>query len=94
MQLRFVKMVHFTRLINAAGRLREFNFRQFNKDNPEKSGFSVDVVDDRGERIMFQMSRQENTWRIPGGKLPSWIVSKEQVLSEAIEEEEIRNKRE
>lgn len=88
-----MKMIHFTRLINAAGRLREFNFRQFNKDNPENSGFSVDVVDDRGERIMFHMSRQENTWRIPGGKLPSWIISKEQALGEAIEEEEGKSKK-
>ncbi len=86
MEIRFVKMIQFTRLISAAGRLREFNFRQFNKDNPASSGFSVDVVDDRGERIMFSMAREEKGWKIPGRKIPDWILSKEKMLGETIEE--------
>ena len=36
----FVKAVTFTRLIKAGGRLREFNFRKFKKEDQEL--FSVD----------------------------------------------------
>ena len=82
-----MKMLHFTRLIHAAGRLREFNFRKINRENPASSGFTVDVVDDRGERIMFLMAKQDKGWRIPGGRLPAWILNHENQLGEAIEEE-------
>jgi len=83
MEIRFVKMVHFTRLIKSAGRLREFNFRQFQKS--DGVAFSVDVVDDRGERIMFSMARKEDNWKLPNEKLPEWIRREEKVLGEAIE---------
>jgi len=85
MEVRFIKNVHFTRLINAAGRLREFNFRQFR--NNKESGISVDVVDDRGERIMFKMTKVEDLWKLPQQKLPEWIIAKENILREVIEEE-------
>ena len=47
MILEFTKNIHFTRLIKAAGRLREFNFRKL----PDHL-FHVDVSDERGNRII------------------------------------------
>ena len=51
MQVHFTKVVHFTRLIKAGGRLREFNFRKHKQQ--EDDVFSVDTGDDRGNRILF-----------------------------------------
>jgi len=53
MHINFSKIVHFTRLIKAGGRLREFNFRKVNVDGEEV--FNADTVDDRGNRILFRM---------------------------------------
>ncbi|MBI1342563.1 MAG: hypothetical protein GC171_06500 [Terrimonas sp.] len=85
MEIYFKKNIHFTRLMSAAGRLREFNFRQFK--NHDETGFSIDVVDDRGERIMFRMLKVEDKWKIPVQKLPEWIIKKENVFHQVIEEE-------
>src|SRR6185436_21197023 len=68
----FVKAVTFTRLIKAGGRLREFNFRKFKKEDQEL--FSVDTVDDRGDRILFRMQRSGNNhWSITQMEPPTWI---------------------
>ena len=85
MEIRFIKNVHFTKLLKVAGRLREFNFRQFR--NNKETGFSVDVVDDRGERIMFRMLKEQDQWKIPVQKLPEWITAKEATFRQLIEEE-------
>ena len=87
MQVHFTKVVHFTRLIKAGGRLREFNFRkhkQFDEDI-----FSVDTVDDRGNRILFHMRNRDNSpWTIdPDQPLPAWIVENEEQLREQIGDE-------
>ena len=82
----FVKAVTFTRLIKAGGRLREFNFRKFKKEDQEL--FSVDTVDDRGDRILFRMQRSGNNhWSITQMEPPTWIRENEGVLDEAIETE-------
>ena len=57
MQLQFIKNIQFTKLVKAEGRLREFNFRKQNK--LEDSVFTVDVSDDRGNRIIFSMKRRQ-----------------------------------
>lgn len=85
MQIKFIRNIQFTRLIKAEGRLREFNFRKMNLLN--ETLFSVDVVDDRGNRIMFRMSRNDNGWQIQSQPLPTWVVQQERQLSELIEEE-------
>lgn len=88
MQILFTKVVHFTRLIKAGGRLREFNIRKMKlMDNDV---FSVDTVDDRGNRIIFRMQKEGNgQWTIvPLDQiLPAWINEVENKLREHIDNE-------
>jgi hypothetical protein len=86
MQVQFVKNIQFTRLIKADGRLREFNFRKYRGEEGELL-FSVDVVDDRGNRIIFRMKKEDTSWKILPGQLPGWVVSNEANFNELIEEE-------
>jgi hypothetical protein len=88
MPIRFVRMVQFTRLVKAEGRLREFNFRKIK--NPDQECFHVNVCNERGERIFFSMQKNESNWRIIPDELPEWISKTETYLNEAIEEE-LRN---
>ncbi|MEI9947291.1 MAG: hypothetical protein WDN26_24150 [Chitinophagaceae bacterium] len=81
----FSKMVHFTRLIKAGGRLREFNFRKMKRN--EEFIFSVDTVDDRGNRILFFMNQTNATWAIIPQPLPSWITENEETLRDEIQSE-------
>ena len=84
MQIHFTKVVHFTRLIKAGGRLREFNFRKMRQ--LEEDIFSVDTVDDRGNRILFYMSKADNgAWTIMQKQpLPTWVIDNEDKLREEI----------
>lgn len=84
----FVRMVQFTSLVKAEGRLREFNFRKLVR--PDGDIFNVNVCNERGDRIFFSMQKKENDWKIIPDKLPSWIVQSEKSLNEAIETE-LRN---
>lgn len=88
MYMRFVKMIQFTLLVKAEGRLREFNFRKLK--NPDEEIFSVNVCNERGDRIVFNMQRKENDWRIMSSQIPGWILQSEKGLSEAIGDE-LRN---
>ena len=82
----FIKAITFTRVIKAGGRLREFNFRKFKKEDQDL--FSVDTVDNRGDRILFRMQRIDNThWGITQTDPPTWIRENESLLDEAIETE-------
>lgn len=85
MEIKFIRAIQFTRLVKAGGRLREFNFRKLNGGDTER--FSINVVDDRGERILFQMIKQENGWKLPAQQLPVWIEQNEKQLHQLIEEE-------
>ena len=85
MQIKFIRNIQFTRLLKAAGRLREFNFRKQN--GLQEGRFTVDVVDDRGNRILFYMQNEENGWKIVSQQLPDWIWKNEENLSMLIEEE-------
>ena len=86
MQIHFTKVVHFTRLIKAGGRLREFNFRKLGGIN--EGIFTVDVSDDRGNRILFRMKKDDdNNWKIIPQPLPEWIQDKESSFHELIQEE-------
>ena len=88
MYMRFVKMIQFTRLVKAEGRLREFNFRKIK--SPDEEVFSVNVCNERGDRIVFTMQKQENDWRITPCQLPQWILQNENSLNDAIGDE-LRN---
>jgi hypothetical protein len=89
MQIRFIKNIQFTKVIKAEGRMREFNFRKPN--GREQALCTVDVSDDRGQRIIFNMQKDEgSTWKIVPQQLPPWVSQLETKLSELIEEE-LRN---
>jgi hypothetical protein len=87
MQIHFTKAIHFTRLIKAGGRLREFNFRKLR--GVELETFTVDTVDDRGNRILLRMQKDDGNshWTILKQMLPAWIPENEDKLVEAIEDE-------
>jgi hypothetical protein len=86
MNFTFLKNIHFTKLIKTGDRLREFNFRML--PGTSNNLFHVDVPDDRGNRIMFKMQKQEsNQWRLVDQSLPGWITDNEQRLNDQIEEE-------
>ena len=88
MPIQFVKNVQFSKLIKTEGRLREFNFRKTGVGSEEKC--SVDTVDDRGNRIIFAMVRENGAWKLGSALLPKWIGQYEEQLNEAIEDEMTR----
>ncbi len=85
MQVKFTPNIQFTSLVKANGRQREFNFRKHNGIQEEV--FTVDVSDDRGNRIIFQMHKEDKAWKIIPQALPPWIPEVESKLNSLIEEE-------
>jgi hypothetical protein len=86
MKIEFIKNIQFTKLVKAEGRLREFNFRKIN--GIKEGMFTVDVSEDRGNRIIFSMLKENNGWKIVGNDpIPDWIKNNESIFSELIEEE-------
>ncbi|HEX2609192.1 MAG TPA: hypothetical protein VHK91_17545 [Flavisolibacter sp.] len=74
---------YFSKVIKAGERQREFNFRQLTAGSEIK--YHVDVPDDKGNRIIFQMYKDvEGRWKTSAQVLPLWIHNAETVLSEAI----------
>jgi hypothetical protein len=47
----------------------------------------VDVTDDRSNRILFQMQKNNESWKIQPQLLPDWILKNENKLHEVIEDE-------
>ena len=85
MKLKFEKNIQFTKTIKADNRLREFNFRKLG--GIQEGVFTIDVVDDRGNRIMFKMQKDDKGWKIANQALPDWIIKSEKTFHELIEEE-------
>lgn len=86
MKIQFIKNIQFTKLVKADNRLREFNFRKIN--SKQDGLFTVDVSDDRGNRIIFNMEKVDAHWHIvTGTTLPDWISKNEAIFEELIEEE-------
>jgi hypothetical protein len=86
MKIQFVKNIQFTKLVKAEGRLREFNFRKVN-GIPE-GRFTVDVSDDRGNRIIFNMVKENTGWKILTNEpIAEWVLKNEEIFSDLIEEE-------
>ena len=76
--------IHFSKIIKAGDRNREFNFtRQYKEGNR----YNVNVPDERGNRIFFSMQQDGGGWKIAMDLLPQWIIGAEEELSRAIEEE-------
>lgn len=86
MKLQLNKNVQFTKLIKAEGRLREFNFRK-HLDARHENICSINVADDRGNRIIFEMQKQGTGWKIQPTQLPVWILDKEINFQQYIEDE-------
>ena len=77
---------HFTKLIKAGNKLREFNFRKL--ASATHNLYHVDISDDRGNRIIFKVQKEDNgQWKIINQELPPWIFEAEPSLHSAIEEE-------
>lgn len=87
MKLQFYKNIQFTKLIKVDGRLREFNFRKHG-DVLQKHVCSINVADDRGNRIIFEMQKQDTGWKIKQQQLPVWILDNENNFQQLIEEEQ------
>ena len=76
---------YFSKVIKAGNKLRQFNFRQTN--NSDSSRYTVDVPDDKGNRIIFSLYKNaEGSWKIAAQLMPLWVHESEQSLAEAIEE--------
>ena len=91
MELKYVRNIQFTRLIKVDGQLKEFNFR---KSNGKQEGlFTVDVIDAKGKRIIFNMEMTDTVWKITTDQkisteqLPDWVLANEPAYHEIIEEE-------
>lgn len=85
MELKFIKNIQFTKLIKVDGKLKEFNFR---KPNGKQEGlFTIDVIDERGNRIIFNMEKIDQHWKIITKEIPSWVLSSENNFHDLIEEE-------
>lgn len=75
---------YFSKIIKADNKNREFNFRQLNNGSDVR--YSVDVPDEKGNRITFSMYRTvDGNWRTSAQKLPIWIHNAETDLGQAIE---------
>jgi hypothetical protein len=76
---------YFSKVIKAGERQREFNFRQASRN--DETRYSVDVPDDKGNRVMFSMFKnEEGQWKADAQSLPVWIHDAEPALDNAIEE--------
>ena len=76
--------IHFSKIIKAGDRNREFNFTRTHRDGTR---YNVNVPDERGNRIFFSMQHEGSGWRIAMDLLPQWVLNSEEELSKAIEEE-------
>lgn len=84
MSTSFNKIIHFSRLVKTSGRVREFNFRKNN--NAGDYVFDVDTVDDRGNRILFRLAKQDTEWHLSSQHdLPDWITNNVEQLGQELE---------
>lgn len=78
--------IHFSRIIKAGDKQREFNFTRFQSETDYR--YHVDVTDDSGKRLTFSMYRNaDGAWKTTAQSLPIWIHNAEDILGNVIEEE-------
>lgn len=76
---------YFSKVIKAGDRMREFNFRRASIN--DDSRYTVDVPDDKGNRIIFSIYKNaHDAWKIAAQLMPIWVHNAEADLSEAINE--------
>lgn len=75
---------YFSKIIKAGDKLREFNFRQTSLNDDTR--YSVDVPDDKGNRIMFSLYKNaDREWKVSAQLVPMWVQDTEEELAKAIE---------
>jgi hypothetical protein len=80
---------YFSKVIKAGDRLREFNFRQASISDDTR--YTVDVPDDKGNRIMFSIYKNADAeWKIAAHLMPMWVHDAEPDLALAIEENNVQ----
>ena len=79
MPLLFTPNIVFTSFIKIEGRVHEFNFRKKNE-----AVFEADSTDDRGNRVIFELSRESENWTITSPNLPAWVRHNEDLVIDAI----------
>ena len=72
--------IAFTLLIKINGRQREFNFRKRSDSN-----YDTDTNDELGNRYIFRMEKTNDSWKINGKSLPTWLTDSEPIINEALE---------
>lgn len=85
MRIEFSKIIQFSLLIKTGDRVREFNFRKLK--SPDEEQLTVNVCDDRGDRVFFLMQKNEGNWRITSNNPPLWVTQNENKIRQAVEEE-------
>jgi hypothetical protein len=81
----FSKVVQFSLLVKAGNSIKEFNFKKLKNQSEEL--LDVNVCDERGERIFFNMKKRETNWKIVSNHIPSWVSQNEINLRNAVERE-------
>ncbi|MEO8770312.1 MAG: hypothetical protein ABI402_09520 [Ferruginibacter sp.] len=81
----FLKNIQFSHLIKIDAHLKEFNFRKSN--GSLETIFTVDTLDAKNNRIIFNMYDTGSEWKIKQRELPSWIMDNEMQLNESIRRE-------
>src|SRR5436190_11351524 len=79
MPLLFTPNIVFTSFIKIEGRVHEFNFRKKNE-----AVFEADSTDDRGNRVIFELSKASENWTITSPNLPAWVRHNEDLVIDAI----------
>lgn len=76
--------IAFSKIIKINGRLWEFNFRKY---PAAADNFHVDVTDEKGRRLFFNLQKTEGgSWSTPSAELPEWVRQSETLLGSVIEE--------
>jgi hypothetical protein len=76
--------IHFTNLIKAGGRLREFNFRKSQGKN--NAMFTIDVANEKGERFYVFYRLKDSHWVLENNELVPWIEEILPQIEKTIEE--------
>jgi hypothetical protein len=69
----------FTLLIQANGRLCEFNFRQRSADL-----FNGNTSDERGDRHYFDVVQENGSWKFKDRLMPGWLTASEETVVQRV----------